>query len=57
MTDNQADILTKNSFESFQGKRLSFPMNNLGNTCFFNSVMQCLAHTAPLHRWVYDTNH
>ena len=24
---------------------------NLGNTCFYNSTMQCLMHTHALHRW------
>ena len=32
-------------------KRVSFGMENRGNTCFFNSVMQCLTHTLPLHQF------
>lgn len=33
----------------FLKRRVSFGMENRGNTCFFNSVMQCFAHTVPLH--------
>lgn len=25
---------------------------NLGNTCFYNSTMQCLMHTHSLYKWV-----
>ena len=32
-----------------QGRRVTYPMTNWGNTCFFNSVMQCFMHTIPLH--------
>ncbi|KAJ8631985.1 hypothetical protein MRB53_025321 [Persea americana] len=30
---------------------------NLGNTCFFNAVLQCLAHTAPFVEGVKTCNH
>mmetsp|Transcript_10347 Transcript_10347/g.15889 ORF Transcript_10347/g.15889 Transcript_10347/m.15889 type:complete len:81 (+) Transcript_10347:252-494(+) len=37
---------------------MTFGMANRGNTCFFNSVMQCLAHTVPLHQFcTSDSSH
>ena len=37
--------------------RVTFPMDNLGNTCFFNSVMQCLTHTLPLNALCLSQSH
>jgi len=32
-------------------------LNNLGNTCFLNSVLQCLSYTAPLANWLLSREH
>ena len=44
-----------NSYASYRPptKKLALAMNNVGkNTCFFNSVMQCLMHTIPLFNFL-----
>ena len=38
-------------------KSVTFPMDNLGNTCFFNSVMQCLTHTLPFYQLCMSQEH
>ena len=37
--------------------KITYPMDNMGNTCFFNSVMQCLTHTIPLHQLCLNKTH
>ncbi|KAF9434465.1 ATP-binding cassette sub- D member 4, partial [Entomortierella beljakovae] len=32
-------------------------LNNLGNTCFLNSVLQCLTYTAPLANYLLSNQH
>ena len=32
-------------------------LTNMGNTCFLNSVLQCLVYTAPLHNYMASLKH
>ena len=54
LTSEEADRLV---LAKPDAKRMTFGMRNLGNTCFFNSVMQCLSHTRPLVNFCLSGSH
>lgn len=40
-----------------QSHRIGSGLQNLGNTCFLNSTLQCLTYTAPLANYMLTREH
>ncbi len=40
-----------------QVRAIGAGLSNMGNTCFLNSVLQCLSHTPPLFNYVMSDHH
>jgi len=45
------------SFDWPETSRVGAGLANLGNTCFLNSTLQCLTHTAPLVNYLRSSGH
>jgi ubiquitin carboxyl-terminal hydrolase 4/11/15 len=47
-TDIDSDVMET---KTVQPRRYGSGLGNLGNTCFMNSSLQCMAHTSPLQKY------
>lgn len=53
----QEDLLYYEPSEGFELRRIGAGLANLGNTCFLNSVLQCLTYTQPLVAYFRSGRH
>ena len=40
-----------------EARRVGVGLSNMGNTCFLNSVLQCLVYTPPLYNYITSNDH
>ena len=57
MSDQTADKLQTQWQNQKPLRKVTLPMMNHGNTCFFNAVMQCLTHTVLFHQYCLSETH
>ena len=55
--DNFVDSLMSWPIDNTSSPILSFGLKNIGNTCFLNSVLQCILYTIPLKNYLNFSNH